>query len=171
MRRATVEMAKHFAAFLSLLLITACSSAPRYTPHIESHSATDLVIRLDFARSVDGEAMTRALLREAARAAIDRGAVYLRIDQVSVGESSTTFAKPSPEDPRVVQSGPGEGAPDIEKVVYVLAAVSIARQQSGSVSITLADGAVPGDHVFEAVKLLDSLRSSDSAAALAKSNR
>lgn len=151
----------------ALLLVVACASSDPgdYSHKVVSEQAADkLTVTLDVAHSISAEKLTRLLLRESARTAIERGAVYLRIDEVTIGEASAVMreVRPAPA-PATLPLGDLAAASAVDKVLTALQEVNVTyeRSRSGSLSMTISGNRLPGENSFEASKLLDELRESD----------
>lgn len=148
---------KRLISLAAIFFIAACSTGT-YTPRIEVRSEKDLTIHLDHLSAVSSEEMMRLLLTEAAHQTIDRGAIYLRIDTVSIGDSSVQFEKDTNQTRDVARApSTAEGTSDIDQLLGVVERFTIESERSGSIAITIGRERPPGERVFEASKLLDEL--------------
>lgn len=159
-------MSKQLFTIAVLLLLVACRSSDPgdYSPKVVSQSADQLIVTVDVPHSISAEGLTRLLLRDAARTAIDRGAVYLRVDRVTIGEASAVMREVRPAPPPVtLPLGDVASASAVDKVLTALQEVNVTyeRHRSGSLSMTISGKPLAGDNAFEASKLLDELRESD----------
>jgi hypothetical protein len=164
-----------------IILICSCSSVPDYTSRVDrgAFSENEAIVRLDVPHAITPEVMSRLLLKEAARAAIERGAVYFCADSISIGPVVSS----TPHEP-VDRSGYERSGPDersgydrsgndrdyrtssgmtsteaaIESTIIALLSINREKQRSGSLHMTFGTEPLPGDHVFDAGKLLDALR-------------
>lgn len=154
-------MTRPLAVVLSLL-IAACAttSVPHdYNTRVTTHAKDHLVVHVDLPYSLSADRMTRLLLTEAAHTAIEHGAVYLRVDQVVIGDATTAIDLMTANPPaQNVPMGDVAAASPLDRMLTAIQAVSVERRQSGAISMTIGSAPPTGDHVFEASKLLDELR-------------
>lgn len=86
---------------LVLLIAMACSSsAPQYSKNVAKDASGAVTIRLESVTDMSASNMRAALYTEAARATIDQGDVYLRVDENSSDSSidvkQTAQTEPDP---------------------------------------------------------------------------
>lgn len=149
-------------ALLFFLVAAGCVSrdVPKYSSQIEPAGDQSFVIRLQSDHGLTSEQVRRALLTEAARAAIERGSVHLRVDAIL--DSAKPQARRAEETvPRV----PNVSQPDVEKALrgtpWAINAVELDRMRTGYVRFALVPPGETSGNVFDASALLDRLRRGD----------
>lgn len=137
-------------ATLSLFLVIACRSSdvPPYGTNVAGSVENGLVVTVSSKEGMSRETLTRALLREAARTTIDRGAIYLRVDQI--GEQSSVELEERS------RSGPDNATVD-PQATSDSSEVSIGRRRSGTIRFSVSRAELPGKNVFDASALLDKI--------------
>lgn len=149
---------------LVFLAFAGCRSSdvPRYATQVESLSEHTFIVRLESSNRFTDAEFVGALLTEAARTAIDRGAVFLRLEALSANASTDVHpANVAGVPPRV----PDVGNPDIsdpeKNDPMVGAGIAVARNRRGSVRFTVSREALGGTNVFEASALLERVKRGD----------
>lgn len=149
---------------LLCLCLSACRSSgvPRYSTRLEPLSGHTFVIRLETAHRFADAEFVAALLTEAARAAIDRGALSLRIEALSTNAS--TELTPTNDVVGVPPRVPDVGNPDISDPERndptAGASINVERIRTGEVRFTVGKD-LPGPNVFDAAALLERVRRGD----------
>jgi len=144
---------KSSTALLVLLITLSCSSGrPPYTSDLESTSDASFVLTLESTNPMSADDMRRALLTEAARATIDRGRIYLRVDDLAtdsrfnVRETVTTDSATPPTQ-----------ASNLPEPAY-RQEMSVSRRRSGTVRFTVFSESPGGSSSYDASRLLDRLQ-------------
>jgi hypothetical protein len=130
-----------------LLPMLACSSSdPKYSTKIETIGEEGILLRIDSVTSLSERDLKAALLREAARATIDRGRMYLRIGDLSTSSSMDVKQTTTP-------GTTGYPAPAAEP--GYTSRTSVSRSRSGTIRFTIHREEPGGERVFDASRLLD----------------
>ena len=144
---------KRSIALLLLPITLSCSSGrPPYTSNLQSTNDASFVLTLEATNPMSADDMRRALLTEAARAAIDRGRIYLRVDDLST-DSTFNVRERMTTDP----STPPERASTPPEPAY-RKDVSVSKQRNGTVRFTIFKESPGGGTSYEASRLLDQLQ-------------
>ncbi|MHB0968488.1 MAG: hypothetical protein ACYC7A_08880 [Thermoanaerobaculia bacterium] len=149
---------------LLCLFLSACRSSgvPRYSTRVEPLSEHTFVIRLETAQRFADAEFIAALLTEAARATIDRGALSLRIEALSTNAS--TALTPTNDVIGVPPRVPDVGNPDISDPERndptAGASINVERIRTGEVRFTVGRD-LSGQNVFDAAALLERVRRGD----------
>jgi hypothetical protein len=149
---------------LALLSLAACRSSevPRYSRHVEPLSEHTFVIRLETTQRFAEEEFVAALLTEAAREAINRGALSVRIESLSTNASTelTPTNNVGALPPRV----PDVWNPDVSDPErndpMAGGAINVERIRTGAVRFMIVRD-LPGQNVFDAAALLERIRRGD----------
>ena len=139
---------------LATLAFLGCGSAqdvPRYTTRVEPVGGDTWSLHLDSVTTMSPEDVKRALLTEAARAAIDRGMIYLRVHELLYEGSVIEVHDDTGRDVAPPSAPTSTETP-------VRSEVSFSRQRSGSVRFTISRERPEGERVFDASRLLDQLQ-------------
>jgi hypothetical protein len=144
-RQLRVQMRKHFYLLLLLLILAACtSSVPKYTKNLTSDSSGATTIRLESVTDMSASAMRGALFTEAARATIDAGNLYLRVDEITEDSSIAVKEKTDPNPDPVTRSRSSS--------------VGLSRHRSGVIRFRSSREKPPGENVYDASDLLDRIK-------------
>lgn len=147
-------------SFTLLLLISSCRSSgvPAYHADTKAIDSTSLILTLDSSSGLSPDEFRKAVLTEAAHAAIDRGATYLRVDTLSFddqvlwsGMLDVRMTRPDENAGAALQPVPAVERPGDTGLTRT-------HRRTGVARITIAKDALSGEHVFDAAKLLDDLR-------------
>lgn len=149
---------------LVCLCLSDCRSSgvPRYSTRIEPLSEHTFVVRLETGQRFADAEFVAALLTEAARATIDRGALSLRVESLSTNAS--TELTPTNNVVGLPPRVPDVGNPDIsdpERNDPVAgASINVERIRTGEVRFTVGRD-LSGPNVFDAAALLQRVRRGD----------
>src|SRR4051794_6598756 len=117
-----------------IIFALACASnVPPYTSHVEQREPNSFVVSLDSTGNMSSDDMRRALLTEASRATIDRGGLYMRIDDISteshLNMESSVSADPNAQPTTEPHQGSATGTYKSD--------VSLSKRRSGAVRFTI----------------------------------
>lgn len=135
------------------LIAVSCSSADganAYSKRLVELESGETLITVTSESGMSQENLRKALLTEASRTAIDRGAIYLHIADLREGDAVTVVERTGSASEQ--SSGPSAGE-TTEKTGF-----SLGRQRSGEVRFTVSREPIAGTNVFDASALLDGLR-------------
>lgn len=140
------------ACILISLLALSCSStdANPWSKQLAELENGDILLTLTSESGMSRENLLKALLSEASRTAIDRGAVYLLIVGLRAGDATTVVERTGSSSEQ--STGPMAGE-TTERSGF-----SVARQRSGEVQFTVSRDPLSGPNAFEAAALLDQIR-------------
>lgn len=129
----------------SLLFIAACSSSvPRYTKNITKDSTGATTIQIESVTDMSAADMRASLYTEAARATIDQGNIYLRVDEVST-DSSIAVKETADTTPDPVTKSTS-------------ASVRLSRHRSGAIRFHTSRERPSAGKVYTASDLLDQIK-------------
>lgn len=135
------------------LIAVSCSTgngANPYSKRLVELENGEILLTMTSESGMSEESLRKALLSEASRTAIDRGAVYLRIEELRAGNAVTVVERTASASEQ--STGPSAGE-TTEKTSF-----SLGRQRSGEVRFTVSQDPLAGANAFEASSLLDQLR-------------
>jgi hypothetical protein len=154
MAHPTIELVKRAFTFAALLFLACSSSKPdseKYSTHVETTGEDAFVVRITSITSMSAEGLKRALFTEAARATIDRGRIYLRVDELRAGSAMNVEGRTG-ADPTAPPSSPTSYDPSYRSEV------SLSRQREGSIRFTIFRERPTGERVHDASQLLDQIK-------------
>jgi len=154
MRNSSLKSIAISAAAVAASLAVACSSSsslPAYDHTLTTAPSGELVLHVDSVADISARALRAALFTEAARETLNRGQIYLRVDEVSTGEG-VDVSRQTHVDP--IGSTPGGGG---TPTVPSSSEVSFSRHRSGEIRFVPSKEAMTGERVFEAARLLDEI--------------
>jgi hypothetical protein len=150
------------ALLLCTLSLAGCTlRSPRYSSRVDAVGDSKLVVHVSSDSGLSSDALRRALLTEAAHAAIERGAIYLAIEEIttdgSIQRRETQSTRPGTTSPEIDPQSPGStpSAPSVEPAIR--SDISFVRVRNGSIRFSIARERPDGVNVFDASRLLDTL--------------
>jgi hypothetical protein len=157
-------MNRCLALLTTLLLLAGCrtSGAPDHTSRLETSPDGSLTIHVD-SDSMTEEEVRRTLLIEAARATIERGGIYLRIEEITDASSLAVRnrqpAETTPEPPAATPENPGAVpmAPAADPAART--EMTVRRESTGRIRFTVLRERAEGERVFDASRLMDDVHS------------
>lgn len=149
-------------AFAVLLIAAGCRlGSPAYTSRIDAAGASTFVAHVSSDSGMNEDVVRRALLTEAARATIDRGAIYLVVQELTTDSSTQRReSQPAITNNAAPEAGPQSNAtfptaPDAEAAGR--SEISFVRVRNGNLRFSISGERPAGLNVFDASQLLDML--------------